>query len=793
MMQWGKCFSPLHCFQQNTNIMIVKKYLLVFLLIFPFRWIAAQTFTVQQDGSGDFTTIQAALDSLPGNDTILVWPGTYYENLSVKNKNFILGSLVLTTGDYSYTYQTIIDGGHKSSCLYIHQSNYLEINGFTLTHGSGFPTSGGAGGIWFEYSNGKILNCIIKKNEVNGGAGGVAISVSNVFLSNTSIFKNKAKESGGGILISPNSSVVFDSINRCSIYMNYSTLGTDLVKMLGDTLRLFLDTSTVNYYDPYYLASIDYLYGYPQNDILLDARYAILETDTSDLYVSPSGDNSNSGTSLSEPLKNIWYAFLKAAPGPANRQNIFLMPGIYSKSTNNEWLPIGCRDYTNLIGISPDSTIIDAENLGCHFYSKALTQDFNLENISLINGDGDTVNYMMETGSIFLLHNRNVVIKNVSFRNNKNISCNSIRFKECDNMRIENCNILTGFGGPIRFSAYGDSSDTLNFSRSDNTIINCKIKNNRPDIESEYGWGTFFAFIAANPDIDTLNVDMIGCQFTNGVDNTIYGYNVRGTLSFLDVNTNIVNCTFADNKAAKSQAGASINFSKNSEVNIYNTVFYNNEPLEIGLYKDFYPPYLYPDVHFYHSLVQGGESSFYLSHSDITYYYDSTNIDTDPLFYGGPDFPYNLSAESPCIDAGTLDLPQFILDNMPDTDLAGNPRIVGGKIDMGAYEWNPTVDVKENSQPKTQNSKLLVAPNPFSNHTTITAQWVKTADVDIRIYTNTGLLVKTLQSGRQLPGSCEISWDGTDENGKILPAGMYVVVMTVNGRETESIKVVKTR
>jgi len=58
----------------------------------------------------------------------------------------------------------------------------------------------------------------------------------------------------------------------------------------------------------------------------------------------------------------------------------------------------------------------------------------------------------------------------------------------------------------------------------------------------------------------------------------------------------------------------------------------------------------------------------------------------DPQFpgcLGKWEHPYQIADGSPCIDAGTLaNLPDFI--QLPETDLAGNPRIVGDSIDMGA-------------------------------------------------------------------------------------------------------------
>ena len=67
------------------------------------------------------------------------------------------------------------------------------------------------------------------------------------------------------------------------------------------------------------------------------------------------------------------------------------------------------------------------------------------------------------------------------------------------------------------------------------------------------------------------------------------------------------------------------------------------------------------------------------------------NIDTDPCFvemgYWDAnnilfDSDYHLLPSSPCIDAGD---PNYIA-SPNDTDLDGKPRVMGGRIDMGAYE-----------------------------------------------------------------------------------------------------------
>jgi parallel beta-helix repeat protein len=64
------------------------------------------------------------------------------------------------------------------------------------------------------------------------------------------------------------------------------------------------------------------------------------------------------------------------------------------------------------------------------------------------------------------------------------------------------------------------------------------------------------------------------------------------------------------------------------------------------------------------------------------------NIATDAGFVNAASGDYHLVSGSPCINAGT---------NAPDMafqhDLEGRPRILGGRVDMGAYEWYATADV----------------------------------------------------------------------------------------------------
>jgi len=58
------------------------------------------------------------------------------------------------------------------------------------------------------------------------------------------------------------------------------------------------------------------------------------------------------------------------------------------------------------------------------------------------------------------------------------------------------------------------------------------------------------------------------------------------------------------------------------------------------------------------------------------------NITNDPLFSNSLSGNYRLQMGSPCIDAGTNEPWMAVA-----TDLDGKPRIIDGRVDMGAYEF----------------------------------------------------------------------------------------------------------
>ncbi|MEA2105059.1 MAG: choice-of-anchor Q domain-containing protein, partial [Candidatus Cloacimonadota bacterium] len=150
------------------------------------------------------------------------------------------------------------------------------------------------------------------------------------------------------------------------------------------------------------------------------------------------------------------------------------------------------------------------------------------------------------------------------------------------------------------------------------------------------------------------------------------------------------------------------------------------------------------------------------------------NIDEDPLFVGGDPFSYELTEDSPCIDAGTPDTTGL---NLPELDLAGNQRIYNGRIDIGAYEWQE--DGINNPDTSFVNKLYLFQnqPNPFKEETEIlfiTTDYERVEDYQLSIYNVRGQLVKRYSGKKDnFWAKTKIIWDGKDRYGNEVSAGTY--------------------
>ncbi len=76
-----------------------------------------------------------------------------------------------------------------------------------------------------------------------------------------------------------------------------------------------------------------------------------------------------------------------------------------------------------------------------------------------------------------------------------------------------------------------------------------------------------------------------------------------------------------------------------------------------------------------------------------------------------------------------------------------------------------------------------VFPNPFREVATVTYSLRESGRVDVAVYNALGQRVRVLVTEYRAAGSHRVTWEGTDENGARLAAGVYFVRMNAGGHE----------
>lgn len=754
----------------------------------------SQTITVKQDGTGQFTQIQAAIDVAWPGDTVLVYPGRYYENLNYNGKNIVIGSLNMTTADPSYINSTIIDGNQNGSCVqFASGETNARIYGFTIENGSGtyisdLYTVGGGIFIWKD-CNLDIINCIIQNNTADQYGGGIVAKKAVVYLSGTTIRNNHSHDSGGGISSTYYNTLIFDTVNLCSIYNNYAIAGADIYKgIYCEPLHFKLDTFTVAKPDHYFLFSANGYMYYSGNDIICDMQHALIEQVCGDLYVSPEGDDNNNGTSPEAPLQHIWYALIKSLPDSNEMHNIYLSLGTWTPSMG-ERFPVCPRSFTEITGYHRDSCIFDAEQQTYHLHSSLQNNHFAVRNLTLTGGLGDISYFTLGRGSIVFNGSNDFTLENLLITNNKGVNGSVGGASRCGGAVFKNLIFENNVGGRAFTISTTPFNNVIPYERDTSSFINCKFNNNTPDNTTpEFSGGSLTLRGQYHPDYEGYTVNkLFNCEFTNNHNQLSIGNSPNITI--IDNSYNyLFNCTIGNN-TSENPNGAEMVVSSDSKLYLYNSILHNNQPRE--MYINSNPNYWQWDtteVYIYNSLIDGGEERIEVTSSQSKLFYGPNNIDTIPMWdTASQQFPFSLHGNSPCVDAGTLDIPDWI--EIPETDLAGNPRIIGDGIDMGAYEYDPGVFTDDKLV--TNIPMMRVFPNPITEKLFIEYKTQNKGHILIQVYDIRGILVQTLINMETYPGKGQIVWNGKNDNGNMSLPGTYFISLILDNNEIETVKVVK--
>ena len=508
------------------------------------------------DSSNGFGGGICCSDSNPNLEDVTITGNSaaYGGGFSCSNSNPTLENVTIT-GNYGYYQGGGIYCGDSSPSLenvtinenyayaqgggiYLISNSNPILTNVTITDNNapGTLSSNSGGGIYCSNSNPTLVNVIISGNSVSHyiskGGGIYCVDNSNLNMENVSIVGNSAVEYGGGIYCSE-SNLNFNPENRCNLYSNIITnsrgYGLDIFADNCYVIDVIVDTFTV-------LTPTDY-YASPIDNFTFDILNYINQQINADLYVSPDGDDTNSGLTANDPLRTIRYALTNIYADSLNQHTIYLLPGIYSPSTNGEQFPLPVGNYVSLQGNNQEDTFLDAENLN-DILRFVFVTEANIRDVTIRNGNCG-----------IYISNANPSIENVIVTGNSNsgICCIENSYPSLVNVIITNN--YAEYGGGIFCSSSILSLE--NITITDNSAIN--------------GGGFYFS----NTNMSLENITVAGNSASeNG-----------GGIYFLSSNMSLENITITNNSA--SENGGGINFS-NSNPSLENVTITGNNASQNG-------------------------------------------------------------------------------------------------------------------------------------------------------------------------------------------------------------------
>ena len=776
----------------------------------------ADTLQVDINGMQDYTSIQAAVNDANDGDIVLVHPGTYYENIVIEDKFITLASLNYTTGDEQYIYSTILDGNYSGSVIRMElftapQPADVVIQGFTIIHGSGnisntsWPEYGG-GGISINCVNNEywidvyITNCQVKFNTADYSAGIGLGYWGNYHMKNVSVHHNSANLGTGGVQVYRSQFIHYPSA-PCSYYANTGVPGHDvIINDVEFNTTIYADTLTCAEYDQGFIKVVPPSDSAPE--LTVYHEHAFLDVVDRDLYVSPCGNDNNSGLSWDDPLQSIWKAAYLIRSNPDSPRTIHLAPGLYSDEDGTQQFAIGLKDHVSLAGSGMDETLLKNSQSKFTIYLRNV-EDVQITGMSLNSSfPVHQGNMIWSPCPILGCYIEDCVVEDIRVHDSQLGCLPAFQLWHNDRLTMDNVIIENNVS---------ELDSGISLVAEDITITDCVIRNNR-SVQYNHIYPAYSAFmwnIEGDCLIDRLIVmnNVNECDYEdhkpgyiihgNGypgsdlkITNSLFCDNVsQGEDCFLirhyAGSIDFINCTFVGNQATERM----INFQRRSEtyecdpLQFTNCVLWNEAPYEVDNYS-----YYRCAIEVDHSLMRNGIDGIYSPYDEVIW--GEGNLDEDPLLLGAEDFYYPMEG-SPLINAGTPDTTGLCL---PPHDIFHRARIWDGCIDIGCHEYG-SVGVSPDPEPEDVPVPALALanyPNPFNPWTRITYSLPEASHVRLSVYNIRGQRVTTLVDEHLAAGNHSTVWDGRDERMSIVAGGVYLLRLQAGDR-TEVRKVLMVK
>jgi len=193
---------------------------------------------------GTYSTIQAAIDASANGDTVMVAPGTYFENIDFKGK-------LITVQSAQGPTVTTIDGSNLAPVVNFstNETAAAAIQGFTLQHGNATAAFGYEGaGVHINGASPTVAGNVITANTSCADGVGISVAFASPTIRDNTITGNSKQsgcsgQNGGGIYVRGAASA---QIIHNSITNNTTDFGGGISLFAAGTPTLFNNTISNN-------------------------------------------------------------------------------------------------------------------------------------------------------------------------------------------------------------------------------------------------------------------------------------------------------------------------------------------------------------------------------------------------------------------------------------------------------------------------------------------------------------------------------------------------------------------
>jgi hypothetical protein len=326
----------------------------------------------------------------------------------------------------------------------------------------------------------------------------------------------------------------------------------------------------------------------------------------------------------------------------ANGDHVVVAPGVYAEAINMSGKAITLRSSGGA-----EVTTIDASNVNFSYNEGSVIKvadeqyvESTIDGFTVTGGRGTKRGGVRHGGGLYARYSYPTV-RNCIFKDNRAGAGGGMAV--VGEANVENCffesNVAdygSGFGGAGLYLAMG-------YPR----VRNCVFRTN---------WTEGLA-MGGGLGAAACRAEITNCLFDRNT--ALEGGAIRNSNAILTV----TNCTMVDNVGLNS-SGAYHGLNSSTDTKFQNCIFWNNTSPGGPIYS-------------------GAGAQLAISFSNVPGGYSGEgNIDVDPMFNSIESGSFQILPNSPCVDAGN----DTALPDDVTTDLAGNERVFGDSVDMGAFE-----------------------------------------------------------------------------------------------------------